>query len=70
LTTTEPTEAESGGSSVADDQAEGAPAIAERLQRHVRALDALDGVGLGEHVELYQRAHVELQQALTDIDSA
>ena len=40
----------------------------ERIAERVAAIDTLGDLPLREHVELYQRLHVQLQSALAEID--
>lgn len=54
----------------AEDRHAAAAIIVSRLHEHLGALGELVNLNLSEHVDFYQRAHTELQQALTDIDNA
>ena len=47
-----------------------ATAIAASLRTLATGLSGLDSAGLVDHVEYYQQAHGQLQQALRDIDHA
>jgi hypothetical protein len=40
----------------------------ERIAERVTAIDTLSELPLREHVELYQRLHLQLQSALAEID--
>ncbi len=64
------TSTESNADFEAAEPPETAEAVAERLHRHVLALDGLHEATLVEHVEFYQQAYTELQDALTGIDDA
>jgi hypothetical protein len=54
----------------ANGELEQAQARAAQLRVHAQQLGQLDDAELSEHVEYYQRAHSELQRALSDIDHA
>ena len=45
-------------------------AVAAALRRTADELSELDAAELSEHVDYYQRAHAQLQRALSDIDHA
>ena len=57
-------------SEAADGRIGQAHVIADRLRAHADQLTLLDEAPLSDHVEYYQRAHADLQRALSDIDTA